>query len=139
MLSVVIIAQSSPSSGSGLGLLLPLVLLAALYLLMIRPQRARMKQMTAVQRSLEPGRRVVTTAGLHATVTEVDGDTVLLEIAPGVVARFSVQAVVRTLPEDEPRDEPDAVSDPEASSLLPPGAAEPEPDREDGRPGPDRR
>lgn len=133
MLSVVIIAQSSPGSGSGLGLLLPLLLLIGLYLLMIRPQRARMRQMAAVRRSLEPGVRVVTTAGLHATVTEVDGDTVLLEIAPGVVARFTSQAVVRTLPEDEPHDEPG----PEASTMLPPGVAEP--GREDGTPGPDRR
>ncbi|HWG93136.1 MAG TPA: preprotein translocase subunit YajC [Mycobacteriales bacterium] len=73
-------------------------LLVVMYLLLIRPQRARAKALSQVRASLEPGARVMTTAGLHATVTAVDDDgTVLLEIAPGVQARFAAQAVVQVL------------------------------------------
>jgi preprotein translocase subunit YajC len=69
----------------------------AVWLLMIRPQRARARALQEVREALVVGSRVLTTAGLHATVAELDGDTVLLEIAPGVVARFSAGAVVRVL------------------------------------------
>jgi preprotein translocase subunit YajC len=85
------------------------LLLVGMYLLLIRPQRARARQLAGVRSSLAVGTRVITTAGLHATVTEVGDDgTLLLEIAPGVQARFLQQAVVQTLPEpaaDHPQDE----------------------------------
>jgi preprotein translocase subunit YajC len=90
-----------PSGGSGLSsLLFFLVLAVGMYFLLIRPQRSRAKQLAAVQRRLEPGMRVITTAALHARVVAIDGDTVVLEIAPGVQCTFAAQAVVRVL--DEP-------------------------------------
>jgi preprotein translocase subunit YajC len=94
----VTIIAASGTSGSGLGgLLLPLLLLVALYFVLIRPQRARARQMAAVQGSLQPGRRVITTAGMHGTVVAVEDGTVVLEIAPGVDVRFAQQAVMRVL------------------------------------------
>jgi preprotein translocase subunit YajC len=42
---------------------------------------------------------VITTAGIHARVAAIDGDDVVLEIAPGVQVRFARAAVVRVLPE----------------------------------------
>ncbi|MCA1712600.1 MAG: preprotein translocase subunit YajC [Actinobacteria bacterium] len=71
----------------------------AAWLLVVRPQRARARALAEVRGQLAPGSRVMTTAGLHATVTAVEGDTVLLEIAPGVQARFAASAVVRVLPD----------------------------------------
>jgi preprotein translocase subunit YajC len=74
------------------------VLLLVAYLLVIRPQRSRARALAQVRASLEPGARVMTSAGLHATVASVDDDgTVLLEIAPGVQARFVAQAVIQVL------------------------------------------
>jgi len=75
------------------------VLGLALYLLMIRPQRNRAKAMAEVRSGLAVGSRVMTTAGIHATVVEVpeDRDSVLLEVAPGVPVRFASAAVVRIL------------------------------------------
>ena len=88
------------------------VLGLALYLIMIRPQRNRAKAMAAVRSGLTVGSRVMTTAGIHATVVEVpeDRDSVLLEIAPGVPVRFASAAVVRILEPapgaaDDPADE----------------------------------
>ena len=96
-----ILAQES--SGSGLSsLLFFVVLLVGMYLLLIRPQRARAKQLAEVRRNVAVGARVVTTAGLHARVAEVrDDGTVLLEIAPGVNAVFASAAIIRVL-DDEP-------------------------------------
>lgn len=77
------------------------LLVLGLYVLAIRPQRARAKAMAEVRAGLAVGARVITTAGIHATVAAVDADTVDLELAPGVVVRFVSGAVVRIV-EPEP-------------------------------------
>ena len=76
------------------------LLVLGLYVLVLRPQRLRARALAAVRSSLAPGSRVITTAGIHARVQAVEGDVVVLEIAPGVLVRFADAAVVRVL--DEP-------------------------------------
>ena len=76
------------------------LLVFGLYVLTIRPQRARAKALAQVRAALEPGRRVMTSAGIHATVVAVEDGVVVLEVAPGVRMRFADAAVVRLL--DEP-------------------------------------
>lgn len=73
------------------------LLIFGLYLLAIRPQRARARALAQVRASVRPGSRVITTAGIHATVVaiEEDEDVLVLEIAPGVHVRFVSAAVVR--------------------------------------------
>lgn len=88
------------------------VLALAGYLLLVRPQRRRMQALQEVRRGVRVGARVVTTAGLYATVTAVEEGTVLLEIAPGVQARFAASAVVRLLDDDGPDEEPPAEAGP---------------------------
>lgn len=67
------------------------------WLLLVKPQRRRAQALAEVRDALVVGSTVITTAGLHATVTAVEDDIVSLEIAPGVVARFAKSAVVRVL------------------------------------------
>lgn len=62
--------------------------------------------MTALQDSLRIGDRVMTTAGLHATVAALADDTVDLEIAPGVVTTWS-RLVIRERVETETPQDPD--------------------------------
>jgi preprotein translocase subunit YajC len=82
------------------------ILALGLYLLLIRPQRSRAKAMAEVRAGIAVGARVMTTAGIHATVVEVEDETVLLEVAPGVHVRFATAAVVRVLePTVSPADE----------------------------------
>jgi preprotein translocase subunit YajC len=73
------------------------VLALGLYLLLIRPQRARAKASADVRSGLEVGACVMTTAGIYATVLDLDSDdaTLLLEVSPGVPVRFATAAVVR--------------------------------------------
>ena len=79
------------------------LLIFGLYLLVIRPQRARAKALAEVRAGLQVGSRVMTTAGIHGTVvalgagTGAEADTVLIEVAPGVQIRFASAAVVRIL------------------------------------------
>lgn len=67
-------ANADGGSGSSIlsFLFLPLIL-AAMYFLMIRPQRKRMRQQQNVQQSIEVGHEVVTTSGIFGTITGEDG------------------------------------------------------------------
>lgn len=78
-------------------LLLPLLIVVALYFLFLRPQRTRQRAAQQLASSIEPGQRVVTTAGMYATVVEIDDAGVLLEIAPGVEVRYVRQAISRVV------------------------------------------
>ena len=60
----------------GILLLIPL----ALYFLMIRPQRRRMRDQQAMQSSLEVGDEVLTTSGIYGFITGFEDDRVWLEI-----------------------------------------------------------
>jgi preprotein translocase subunit YajC len=80
-------------------LLLPLLLLAVFYLLLIRPQQRQRRQMAQVQSELMPGSQVLTGAGLFATVKSVEDDRVELEVAPGVTNWYLRRAIVQVIPE----------------------------------------
>lgn len=88
------LAAAAGTSGSGGGslllLLLPLLLLGYLFY----SQRRRQRKVTQVQASLQVGDEVMTSAGLYGTITQLDPQTVHLEIAPGVVARFDRRAIL---------------------------------------------
>ena len=68
---------------------------------MRRRQQAQQKQNT-----IQPGARVRTTAGMYATVVAVDGDDVILEVAPGVESRFMKRAIMDVVSEGDAPDEP---------------------------------
>jgi preprotein translocase subunit YajC len=63
------------------------------YFLIIRPQRKRMNDLQALQRSLELGDEVVTIGGFHGTIRRFDGEIVTLELSPGTEARVNRRAI----------------------------------------------
>jgi preprotein translocase subunit YajC len=88
-------AAAAKSSGFNPStLILILIVVVAFYLLMIRPQQRRRQQAQQKQNTVQPGARVRTTAGMYATVVDVDGDDVILEVAPGVEVRYMRRAVM---------------------------------------------
>ena len=87
-------ATSSGSHFNPTSLILILVVVIGVYMLMIRPQRRRQQQAQKQQNTVLPGARVRTTAGMYATVVDVDGDDVVLEVAPGVEVRYMRRAVM---------------------------------------------
>ena len=89
---------ATKSSGSALTFPILIVLVfVGFYFLMIRPQRRRQQKVQQEQRTVQPGARVRTTAGMYATVTEVDGDDVVLEVAPGVEVRYLKRAIMEVI------------------------------------------
>jgi preprotein translocase subunit YajC len=98
-----ILAAGSTHKGGGspvflLGLLL---LFGIFYFVMIRPQRNRQRQAVQMQRQVLPGQRIITTAGVYATVVSGDDQTITVEIAPGVQIKMMRRAVLRQLADDE--------------------------------------
>ena len=121
--SDVVAATSTKSSSSSYTFLLLIVLVfVGFYFLMIRPQRRRQQQAQQQQRTLNPGARVRTTAGMYATVSAVDGDDVILEVSPGVDVRYMRRSVMEvispgedeeteTVEDDQPEDADGYVDD----------------------------
>ncbi len=106
MLGTYDLAATSSSSGgfSSSTIILILIVVVAFYFLMIRPQQRRKQQAAQKQSNVQPGARVRTTAGMYATVVDVDGDDVVLEVAPGVEVRYMKRAIMDVV---SPGDEPD--------------------------------
>ena len=113
--NMILAASSSKSGGSSAYLLIGLVVLfGVLYFVTIRPQRRRQQQAQQTQREITPGVRVRTTAGMYATVVAVEDQDVILEVAPGVEARFMRRAIMDVVPEETGADfTVDAPEDPE--------------------------
>jgi preprotein translocase subunit YajC len=97
-------AAKSPSFNPST-LILILIVVVAFYLLMIRPQQRRKQQAAQKQSSVAPGATVRTTAGMYATVVDVDGDDVILEVAPGVEVRYMKRAIMDVVSSGEEPEE----------------------------------
>jgi len=94
-------AATTKSSGSTnlLPILIIVVLFGVLYMTMIRPQRNRQRQAQQMQRTVEPGARIRTTAGMYGTVKSVEDQDVVVEVAPGVNIRMLRRAVMDVVPD----------------------------------------
>jgi preprotein translocase subunit YajC len=91
-------ATATKSSGFNPStLILILIVVVAFYFLMIRPQQRRKQAAAQQSNNVEPGARVRTTAGMYATVVDVDGDDVILEVAPGVEVRYMKRAIMEVI------------------------------------------
>src|ERR1051326_4778785 len=106
-MGIAYVAANAPAKGGSnyTFILVILVVFVGFYFLMIRPQQRRRQQAAQEQNTVAPGARVRTTAGMYATVVEVDGDDVILEVAPGVEVRYMKRAIMNVVSPGEPAEE----------------------------------
>ena len=77
-----------------MGLLFFLIIPVAMYFLMIRPQRKRMREQAELQASIGVGDEVVTNSGIYGFITgEEDDDKFWLEIDENVQIRIARAAI----------------------------------------------
>jgi len=91
-------------------LILILLLFAVFYFVMVRPQRQRQAQHKSMIDNVGVGEDVLTTGGIYGTITEAEGDDVVVEIAPNVVVHMTRRGIAAILPpeaEEEDEDEVD--------------------------------
>lgn len=103
--------------------LLPVLMFGALGAMMffgMRKQKRQVAETKRMQNSIAPGSRVMTTSGMHATVTAVADDTIELEIAPGVFTTWVRAAVREVVVAATPAD--DSMNADQAAELNPDAA-----------------
>ena len=97
-------------------LIIMVLMLGVMYVLMIRPQRQRQAQQQSMIDGCGVGDDVLTTGGIYGTITQVDGDDVVVEIAPTITVHMTRRGIAAVLPpeeEDEADDEDDVLVDDE--------------------------
>ena len=92
-----------PGGGSGNGgimSILPLMvgMFAIMYFIVIRPQQKQKKEREALLAAVKKGDRVVTTSGIHGTVSALDEHTVTLRVSDQVKLTFDRGAIGRIVP-----------------------------------------
>ena len=135
------------------GLLIIVLLFGLMYVLMIRPQRAKAQAQARVLSTVAVGDEVLTVGGIYGIVQELepdeDGGDIVVEIAEGIhvrVARKALATVVK--PDDDDEDgEDDGESDDDdvvdgeaeivedAAELPPAGVAEVNGEQDSVNPG----
>jgi preprotein translocase subunit YajC len=89
-------------------LIVMMLLLGVMYVLMIRPQRRRQQEHQTMVESCGVGEDVLTTGGIYGTVTQAEGDDLVVEIADGISVHMTRRGIAAVLP---PEDEADDVDD----------------------------
>jgi preprotein translocase subunit YajC len=115
---VILAAPASSGGSSFLPLLVVAGLMGLMYFMVIRPQSRRRKEMQELQSSVDVGAAVITIGGLHATVVEVDEETVTLAVAPGVHCRYARGAIGKILPADADDDSASEAADDDPLELT---------------------
>jgi len=86
------------AGGSGFSLLLPVLMIGAVYLMMIRPQQKKQKLWTQMLSELKTGDRITTTGGIRGTIISLKDDSLILrpdgikiEVVKSAIAAVTTQ------------------------------------------------
>jgi preprotein translocase subunit YajC len=91
--------QPAPGGfGGGMSFLFPIVLIAVMYFLMIRPQMKRQKEHRAMLDKLGTGDEVITNGGIAGVVREIGDSFISVEIADNIRVRVQKGAISNVLP-----------------------------------------
>ncbi len=85
------------------------VMVALMWLLVIRPQRRRTSELAEMTANLSVGDEIVTAGGMYGRIERMDSDVLTVEIAPETsvrIARGAVTGVIRPEDEQEPAGAP---------------------------------
>ena len=82
-------------------LIIMVLMLGVMYVLMIRPQRQRQAQQQSMIDGAGVGDDVLTTGGIYGTISEVEGDDIVVEIASGVTVHMTRRGIAAVLPPED--------------------------------------
>ena len=92
------IQDSSESSGSLVGFLLPLIIIGGLfYFMLIMPQRRRAKAMEELRSSIGVGDEVRTVGGIYGVVRAIEEAEMVIDVGGGTTLRVAKRAVAEKL------------------------------------------
>ncbi len=92
-----ILAMSPGGEGGSGSLVSTLVMFGAviliMYFLMIRPQQKRQKEHKSMLEGIRKGDKVITSAGMHGTVVDIDGGSYVIQVADNVKITFEKSSI----------------------------------------------
>ena len=88
-------------------LIIMALMLGVMYVLMVRPQRQKQSQQQAMINDASVGDDVLTTGGIYGTITEAEGDDVVVEIASGISVHMTRRGIAAVLPPEDVEDDDD--------------------------------
>jgi preprotein translocase subunit YajC len=98
---LVLAGAMPPGGAGGNAMLTQLVFFGAIfaifYFLLIRPQQKQRREREALLAAIKRGDKVVTTSGVHGTITAIDDTTVTLRVADQVRITFDRAAIGRVV------------------------------------------
>ena len=81
-------------SAANLTSFIPMILIVVVfYFFMIRPQMNKAKEQKKFVEALKKGDKVITTAGIHGRIVDLNDATIVLEVEGGGKIRFDKSAV----------------------------------------------
>ena len=83
------------------------------YFLLIRPQQKRMRQQMELMNNLKTGDDIMTSSGIYGTVSEIEEESILLEVAEDIHIRVAKNSVARNFTTHEEPEEPEETEEPE--------------------------
>src|ERR1700748_2452040 len=93
MIATILLQAGAAGGLGGLGSFLPLILIVVVfYFFMIRPQVKKRKDQKKYVNELKKGDKVVTTAGIHGRIIDMNETTFLVEVDNGKI-RFDKSAI----------------------------------------------
>jgi preprotein translocase subunit YajC len=121
-------AEKKSSSAASIIGFLPIILIGvAMYFLLIRPQRRRMREQQATISKIEEGDEIITSGGLYGFVTAIDGDVFWVEIdsEKGIEVRLHRSAIARKVnpTDDRAGGQPVPEDEEQADDGAPPGTS----------------
>jgi preprotein translocase subunit YajC len=90
-------------------LIVMVLLLVVMYVLMIRPQRQRQREQQSMIDGASVGDDILTSGGIYGTITEAEGDDVVVEIADGLSVHMTRRGIAAVLPPEVGDEEPGIV------------------------------
>ena len=86
-------------------LIIMVLMLGVMYVLMIRPQRQRQANQQSMIDGASVGDDVLTTGGIYGTISEAEGDDIVVEIASGVTVHMTRRGIAAVLPPEDEEDD----------------------------------
>lgn len=84
----------APAGAGSFQLIFFVGMIAVMYFFMIRPQAKRAKEQKKFAAAIEPGEKIVTSAGIHGTIKRMnDDDTLQIEVSHGSFLTIDRSAV----------------------------------------------
>lgn len=70
-----------------------IAMIVIFYFFMIRPQSKKQKEIKKAREAMQKGDNVVTAGGIHGKIKEINDNTILMEVAPGVSLKVDKASV----------------------------------------------